>query len=111
MRVCLVVYLVDNVVLLLLGSVKLKGITYHVVNANLHKPLRIECNFEGFPPITVTWKKDGGVQITDTDHMKQDNNVLNFANIEKEDQGRYWCTGENRFSSAKSYVNISVFGK
>lgn len=111
MHACLVVYLTDNILLLLLGSVKLKGFTYHVVNANLHKPLSIECNFEGFPPIKVTWKKDGEVQITDTDHMKQENNTLKFDSIEKEDQGRYWCTGENKFSSAKSYFNVSVYGK
>ena len=99
------------VILLLTGLVKLKGIAYHVVNANLHRPQRIECNFEGHPPIKVTWAKDGGVQVQDTDRIKVDSSVLQFKTVEKEDQGRYWCFGENSFSSAKSYVNLSVYGK
>ena len=100
------------VILLLTGFVKLKRIiNYHVVNANLHKPQRIECNFEGYPPITVTWKKDGGVQVRDTDRIKVEESVIQFKTVEKEDQGRYWCLGENKFSAASSYVNLSVYGK
>ena len=100
------------VILLLTGLVKLKRIiNYHVVNADLHKQQRIECNFEGHPPIKVTWKKDGGVQVRSTGRIKVDNNVVHFDNVEKEDEGRYWCLGENLFSSARSYVNLSVYGK
>ena len=84
---------------------------YHVVIAYLHRPQRIACNFEGHQPIKVTWKKDGGVQVRSTDRIKVENSVLHFKTVEKEDQGRYWCLGENSFSSATSYVNISVYGK
>lgn len=90
---------------------KLDGIPVYVVNANLHKPHKIECDFDGDLPITVNWKKEGGVQIRGNDRIKHDNSVLYFKRIEKEDQGRYWCTGENDFSQAQSYVNLSVYGK
>ena len=81
------------------------------MNANLHKPHKIECDFEGHPPIIVTWKKDTGVQITDIDRIQQKDNLLLFKTVEKEDEGRYWCTGRNSFSKYRTYVNISVYGK
>ena len=81
------------------------------VYANLHEPQRIECDFEGYPPINVTWKKKSGIQIEDNQRINQSNNVLTFTVVEKEDAGTYWCTGKNTFSSFTSYVNITVFGK
>lgn len=92
-----------------MGFVRIKSIHYHVVNANLHTRQRIECNFEGYPPITVSWKKAGGEDITQLSHIKHENNELHFKSIEKTDQGQYLCTGENSFSVASDYVNISVF--
>ena len=81
------------------------------VYANLHEPQRIECDFEGYPPIAVTWKKKSGIQIEDNQRINQLDNVLTFTGVEKEDAGTYWCTGKNTFSSFTSYVNITVFGK
>ena len=81
------------------------------VYANLHKSQTIECDFEGYPPINVTWKKKSGIQIEDNQRINQSNNVLTFTDVEKEDAGTYWCTGKNTFSSFTSYVNITVFGK
>lgn len=81
------------------------------VYANLHESQRIECDFEGYPPINVTWKKKSGIQIEDNQRINQSNNVLTFTVVEKEDAGTYWCTGKNTFSSFTSYVNITVFGK
>ena len=99
------------IILLLTGFVGIRGIMVNVVNANLHKPSRIECNFDGHQPITVTWEKDGGVKLKSTDRITVDGSAVHFKNTEKEDQGRYWCIGENFFSSARSFVNISVYGK
>ena len=81
------------------------------VYANLHEPQRIECDFEGYPPITITWLKKSGIQIEDNPRIKQSSNVLTFSSVEKEDAGTYWCTGRNEFSHITSYVNITVFGK
>ena len=96
---------------MLSGKVKLKGIPFMSVYANLHESRRIECDFEGYPPINVTWKKKSGIQIEDNQRINQSNNVLTFTGVEKEDAGTYWCTGKNTFSSFTSYVNITVFGK
>lgn len=90
-----------------MGAVKIRSIHYHIVNADLHSPQRIECNFEGYPPITVSWKKNDGEELPQ--RIKHKNNILQFERIEKKDQGRYWCTGKNGFSSARNYVNISVY--
>ncbi|KAJ7352983.1 Hemicentin-1 [Desmophyllum pertusum] len=46
--------------LTVMGKVKLRGIHNNQVNANLHKPQKIRCDFEGHKPITVTWKKEVG---------------------------------------------------
>ena len=81
------------------------------VYANLHEPQRIECDFEGYPPVITTGKKKSGIQIEDNQRITQSNNVLTFTGVEKEDAGTYWCTGKNEFSSFTSYVNITVFGK
>ena len=89
---------------------KLRGIHNNQVNANLHKPQKIRCDFEGHKPITVTWKKGSGMPL-DKDRVIQDGSILSFTNVEKRDEGHYWCKGENSFSSAESYVNISVYGK
>ena len=96
---------------MLSGKVKLKGIPFMSVYANLHNPQRIECDFEGYPPVITTWKKKSGIQIEDNQRITQSNNVLTFTGVEKEDAGTYWCTGKNEFSSFTSYVNITVFGK
>ena len=99
-------------VILLLTALRISNYFHaYVVHAYLHRPQRIACYFEGHQPIKVTWKKDGGVQVRSTDRIKVENSVVHFKTIEKEDQGRYWCLGENSFSSATSYVNLSVFGK
>lgn len=96
-------------ILVVKGKVKLKGIPFMSVYANLHKSQTIECDFEGYPPINVTWKKKSGIQIEDNQRINQSNNVLTFTGVEKEDAGTYWCTGKNTFSSFTSYVNITVF--
>ncbi|XP_015753854.1 PREDICTED: inactive tyrosine-protein kinase 7-like [Acropora digitifera] len=92
-----------------MGAVKIRSIHYHTVNADLHTSQRIECNFEGYPPITVSWKKNDGEELPQ--RIKHKNNILQFQRIEKKDQGRYWCTGKNGFSMARNYVNISVYGE
>ena len=94
-----------------LGKVKLAGIHNNQVNANLHKPQKIRCDFEGHEPIKVTWKKGDGREPLDKTRVKQEGMALVFLEIEKKDEGHYLCYGENTFSSAESYVNISVFGK
>lgn len=81
------------------------------VYANLHVFQRIECDFEGYPPINITWLKKSGIQIEHNPRIKQSSNVLTFSGVEKEDAGTYWCTGRNEFSNFTSYVNITVFGK
>ena len=80
------------------------------MNADLHKTQKIRCDFDGHQPITVTWRKEGGVNI-DPKRVRQEDSMLIFDEIEKADEGQYWCKGENSFSSAESYVNISVYGK
>ncbi|KAL9952198.1 hypothetical protein ACROYT_G039413 [Oculina patagonica] len=95
--------------LTVMAKVKLAGIHNNQVNANLHKPQKIRCDFEGHEPITVTWKKGDGSAPLDKPRVKQDNTILFFEHVEKEDEGHYCCRGENLFSSAESYVNISVF--
>ena len=82
--------------------------------AGLHKPETIRCDFEGTPPIVVTWKKadkKGGSSSLDSERIKQQGNTLYFTRVEKEEEGQYLCKGENAFSSAESYVNVSVDGK
>nr|XP_058957740.1 immunoglobulin superfamily member 10-like isoform X2 [Pocillopora verrucosa] len=89
------------------AKVKLRGIHTNQVIATLHKPQKIRCDFDGHQPIIVTWKKEGGVNI-DPKRVRQEDSMLIFKKIEKADEGHYWCKGENSFSSAESYVNISV---
>ncbi|PFX20561.1 Inactive tyrosine-protein kinase 7 [Stylophora pistillata] len=91
-----------------MAKVKLRGIHTNQVNADLHKPQKIRCDFEGHKPIKVTWKKEGVVDF-DSKRVKQQVSMLIFEQIEKTDEGHYWCRGENAFSSAESYVNISVY--
>lgn len=86
----------------------------HHVFANLHTKEKIRCDFEGQPIIKVTWKKagkKGGSSSLDPGRISQKGNTLYFELVEKEDEGQYYCKGENSFSSAESYVNISVIGK
>ena len=85
----------------------------HHVFANLHADDKIRCDFDGHPPIIVTWKKAGkkGSSSLDSDRIRQQGNTLYFKPAEKEDEGQYFCKGENSFSSAESYVNVSVIGK
>lgn len=85
----------------------------HHVFANLHAKEKIRCDFEGQPIIKVTWKKAGkkGGSTLDPKRIRQEGNTLHFELVEKEDEGQYYCKGENSFSSAESYVNISVIGK
>ena len=93
---------------------KIAGIHSYHVFADLHKPEKIRCDFEGHPPMTVTWKKArkrGDSTSLDPRRIKQEGNTLYFTPVEKEDDGQYWCKGENSFSSAESYVNVSVIGK
>ena len=93
---------------------KIAGIHIFHVFADLHKPEKIRCDFEGHPPIKVTWKKvgkKGGSSSLDSERIKQQDNTLYFQPVEKEDEGQYFCKGENSFSSAESYVNVSVIGK
>ncbi|KAL9952195.1 hypothetical protein ACROYT_G039410 [Oculina patagonica] len=92
-------------------KVKLAGFHNNQINANLHKPQKIKCDFEGHEPITVTWKKGDGSAPLDKPRVKQDGRILFFAHFEKEDAGQYWCKGENWFSSAEAYVNVTAFGK
>jgi len=95
--------------------VKIAGIHSYLVVANLHEPKKISCDFEGTPPIVVTWKKADkkGVDSSslDSERIKQQGNTLHFTRVEKEDEGRYSFKGENSFSRAESYVNVSVDGK
>ena len=89
-------------------------IQIHHVFANLHTKEKIRCDFEGEPIIKVTWKKagkKGGSSSLDPERITQKGNTLYFELVEKEDEGQYYCKGENSFSSAESYVNISVIGK
>ena len=82
--------------------------------AALHKPKKIRCDFEGTPPVVVTWKragKKGDSSSLDSERIRQQGNTLYFTRVEKEDEGQYSCKGENSFSSAESYVNVSVDGK
>ena len=85
------------------------------VYADLHKTEKIRCDFDGHPSINVTWKKAGkkgdGSSSLDSKRIKQMGNTLYFKPVEKEDEGQYFCKGENSFSSAESYVNVSVIGK
>ena len=86
----------------------------HHVYANLHTKEKIRCDFEGQPSIKVTWKKAGkkeGSSSLDSGRIRREGNTLYFDPVEKEDEGQYFCKGENSFSSAESFVNISVIGK
>lgn len=96
------------------AKVKIAGIHIYHVFADLHKQEKIRCDFEGHPSITVTWKKagrKGGSPLLVSDRIHQQDNTLYFKPVEKEDEGQYFCKGENSFSSAESYVNVSVIGK
>lgn len=96
------------------AKVKITGIHIYHVFADLHKQEKIRCDFEGHPSITVTWKKagrKGGSPLLVSDRIQQQGNTLYFQPVEKEDEGQYFCKGENSFSSAESYVNVSVIGK
>ena len=96
------------------AKVKMPDIHIHHVFANLHTKEKIRCDFDGHPPIKVTWKKagkKGGSSSLDSERIRQEGNTLYFEPVEKEDEGQYFCKGENAFSSAESYVNVSVIGK
>lgn len=86
----------------------------HHVFANLNTKEKIRCDFEGQPEIKVTWKKagkKGSSSSLDPKRIRKEGNTLYFEQVKKEDEGQYFCKGENSFSSAESYVNISVIGK
>ena len=64
--------------------------------------------------MTVTWKKagkKGGSSSLDSERTIYMGTTLYFTRVEEEDEGQYFCKGENSFSSAESYVNVSVYGK
>ena len=86
----------------------------HHVFASLHTKEKIRCDFEGQPEIKVTWKKagkKGSSSLLDPKRIRKEGNTLYFEQVKKDDEGEYFCKGENSFSSAESYVNISVIGK
>ena len=86
----------------------------HHVFANLNTKEKIRCDFEGQPEIKVTWKKagkKGSSSSLDPKRIRKEGNTLYFKQVKKEDEGQYFCKGENSFSSAESYVNISVIGE
>ena len=97
------------------AKVKIAGIHSYLMFAALHEPKKISCDFEGTPPVVVTWwkktVKEGDSSLLDSERIQQLGNTLYFTRVEKKDEGQYFCKGQNSFSSAESYVNVSVDGK
>jgi len=97
------------------AKLKIAGIHSYLVFAALHEPKKISCDFEGAPPVVITWRKKAGKEgdssLLDSERIQQLGNTLYFTGVEEEDEGQYFCKGQNSFSSAESYVNVSVDGK
>ena len=73
------------------------------------------CAFEGFPPLTVEWMKDGAVLVESPGNLdiitSSDNLVISRVTISSAtsaDTGLYHCTGSNAAGSASGRINVYV---
>ncbi|KAB7494224.1 Vascular endothelial growth factor receptor 1 [Armadillidium nasatum] len=81
-------------------------------------PFFIACYVEGRPKPTITWLKDG-VNINEISEyfenkdrvfLKDNDQVLEFKFAQKEYEGKYECSIENRVGHIKPYANVVIEG-
>uniref|UniRef100_A0A914WAC0 Ig-like domain-containing protein n=1 Tax=Plectus sambesii TaxID=2011161 RepID=A0A914WAC0_9BILA len=81
------------------------------VQAEIGKPARFQCAFDGARPLTVTWLKDGQpissnfefqVKTTDT------GSTLEISKVKSEMTGQYTCRIENVAGRVESLANLAV---
>ncbi|XP_054713925.1 hemicentin-1-like [Uloborus diversus] len=71
----------------------------------------IKCYVHGNPQPTVSWKKDGQIMFPDRTFKMQllDNNqLLQIANVEAEDGGRYTCVATSPLGTEERHFDLHV---
>ena len=89
--------------------IKLSHSHKHRIEAFLGARRKITCDFDGSPPITVTWTKKGLDKLRS--RVENHGASLLIKKVALSDAGQYICNASNAFSSGTSYVNVSVYGK
>uniref|UniRef100_A0A452I6C7 Ig-like domain-containing protein n=1 Tax=Gopherus agassizii TaxID=38772 RepID=A0A452I6C7_9SAUR len=67
------------------------------------RPLVLDCQVEGIPPITITWRKNGALIVENENTFVLANGSLYISRFQKvrgdgsSDEGEYDCMAQNRF--------------
>ncbi|XP_078603628.1 cell adhesion molecule DSCAM-like isoform X2 [Branchiostoma floridae x Branchiostoma japonicum] len=72
-------------------------------SANLYDTAQLTCRAQGSPAPTITWYKDSSLLTTsDRITFSQDNELLTITNVQRTDQGAYYCEASSSLGTVRS---------
>ncbi|KAI8491534.1 hypothetical protein Bbelb_307340, partial [Branchiostoma belcheri] len=72
-------------------------------SANLYDTAQLTCRAQGSPVPVITWYKDSGqVAATDRISFSQNNELLTIMNVQRTDQGAYYCEASSNLGTVRS---------
>uniref|UniRef100_A0A3B3C9J8 Carcinoembryonic antigen-related cell adhesion molecule 1-like n=1 Tax=Oryzias melastigma TaxID=30732 RepID=A0A3B3C9J8_ORYME len=90
-----------------ISGVSIKASTEQIIEGS---SVTLTCEASGSSP-SRTWKKDGSdLNLSENVTLSEDNTVLTFKAVKKENSGEYVCLVSNPISSISDPVNILVNG-